>query len=61
MTHPTTMTTLEAANELGVTTPTIRRSISEGILKGRRIGPRTFRVSRAAVEELIFQNEAGAE
>ncbi|MGW5075176.1 helix-turn-helix domain-containing protein [Rhodococcus sp. NPDC004095] len=43
------MTVAEVANELGVSTKTVRRRISDGSLAATRVGPRILRIRRCDV------------
>jgi excisionase family DNA binding protein len=44
---------LEAADQVGVCTRTMRRYISEGRIKGYRVGPRLVKVAAADIDELM--------
>ncbi len=47
-----TLRSEEAAKRLGVSRATIRRWILEGVLEGRKVGPRIFRISENSVRAL---------
>lgn len=53
------LTTKEVANVARVSTVTVTRWFKEGRLEGIKVGPRTFRFRRSAVERLL-QPEDGA-
>ncbi len=56
MTQTKTLSVQQSANKLGVSAATIRRWLHDGILRGRRVGPRLLRIETASVENL----ESGA-
>ena len=47
------LTVRETAERIGVSEPTIRRYLNDGVLNGRRIGPRLGRVDPASIADLI--------
>lgn len=51
--QPQRVSIADAANELGVSTRTIRNYIAEGRLKADRLGPRLIRVRRESIEALL--------
>ena len=51
-----TLTVQETAKRLGVSVATVRRWMHDGILRGRRVGPRLLRIETASAEDL----ESGA-
>lgn len=44
------LTTSEVGEILGVHRVTVRRWVGQGILKGKRVGPRNIRIHRAEVD-----------
>ena len=58
MNTDTTMTVNEVSEALKKSPPTIRRYVRDGVLIGRKIGPRTWAISRKSVEaQLVMPGE----
>ena len=55
MVHPSSpklITVQEAASRIGVSTQSIRRWISSGLIRGVRVGPKLIRVDAASLDNL---------
>lgn len=53
------LTINEVAERYGVSTKTVRRYISGGVLTAHRLGPRLIRLDAAEVEAELFGNKVG--
>lgn len=47
------LTTGQAAERLNVTPGTVRNWIKQGVIKGRKVGPKVYKIEEKEVERLL--------
>lgn len=53
------ISTRQAAQKYNIAQVTVRKWLAEGRLKGKKIGPRLWRVSEAELERFISEGDRG--